>query len=348
MSLFDVGFTRRPEVWCLSDGALRIWLAVADYAREHMHDAQIAPRDLDMLPRILGGKKRVEAISELVAAGLWLETSVGWEIVGHEEPAELELQAPQVETAREQLARKRAEAGRAGGLASQAKRHFASSKNKQTPLLLEASGQANTHFASSKTEAKTGVVPAPSHTLPLPPNLNQGFSAVSGDPSSFQLSSEGPVSLPARVTEVAPKPRPERKRPRHSLPTDWVPKALHISRAQELRIDVRGEAEKFRAHAEATGRLMANWDAAFTTWLLNCGQYQQARVASPGRPQEASGEERTRLRNSLLDDAGAGRYGPRAKAWADSGQNLGELADKLEQRQRAAPAVRALTGGIGR
>jgi hypothetical protein len=67
------------------------------------------------------------------------------------------------------------------------------------------------------------------------------------------------------------------------------------------------------------------------------------------RGEASPDEERRTTRNNLLDDAKAGRYGAKAKAWAESGKNLRGLADKLEQkRDEPAPAVLQLVGGIGR
>lgn len=63
--------------------------------------------------------------------------------------------------------------------------------------------------------------------------------------------------------------REPRRKPRSALPADWKPDADHLERARGLGLNCRTEFEKFKHHALAGGRLMANWNAAFTTWLLN-------------------------------------------------------------------------------
>jgi hypothetical protein len=59
-------------------------------------------------------------------------------------------------------------------------------------------------------------------------------------------------------------------------------------------LSLASEAERFRLHAEATGRLMANWNAAFTTWLINAKRF------GPRVPAGING--RTTRAADLLDD----------------------------------------------
>lgn len=67
--------------------------------------------------------------------------------------------------------------------------------------------------------------------------------------------------------DVTPKPK------RIKLPSDWQPNASHVARADDLGLKLEWEAEKFRLHAESTGRRMANWNAAFTTWLMRSREF---------------------------------------------------------------------------
>lgn len=64
----------------------------------------------------------------------------------------------------------------------------------------------------------------------------------------------------------------KRKRP-VPLPSSWAPNAGHQERAANARLDIERETDKFRAHAEETGRTAKSWDAAFTRWLLNAEEY---------------------------------------------------------------------------
>jgi hypothetical protein len=63
------------------------------------------------------------------------------------------------------------------------------------------------------------------------------------------------------------------------LPDDWAPTAAHIERAKTKNIKVLEQAELFKLHAATHDRHAANWNAAFTTWLIK---------ATPGIPAAAS------------------------------------------------------------
>lgn len=63
------------------------------------------------------------------------------------------------------------------------------------------------------------------------------------------------------------KKKEKRKRKR-AIPSDWKPTESHVKRCDRIGIDVEREAMKFRAHAEGNGRMMAEWNSAFTTWLM--------------------------------------------------------------------------------
>ncbi len=76
------------------------------------------------------------------------------------------------------------------------------------------------------------------------------------------------VPLSGGTTPTEPK-RPKR---RTIIPPDWKPTANHVELARSSNLDLGREALKFKTHAEATGRLMANWTAAFTTWLLKASE----------------------------------------------------------------------------
>ncbi|WP_415678839.1 hypothetical protein [Tsukamurella hominis] len=67
----DDGFWSHPKVAMLSDGAVALWARAGSYSCQHLTDGAVART----LLRMLG---TVEAADELVAAGLWDETSDGW------------------------------------------------------------------------------------------------------------------------------------------------------------------------------------------------------------------------------------------------------------------------------
>ena len=109
------------------------------------------------------------------------------------------------------------------------------------------------------------------------------------------------------------------------LPDDWAPTDAHRARALLEGLDVTRETEKFRAHAEATGRKMKSWDAAFTTWLMNARDFNPNKPAADSRASEHTAEseawalKRDRVkafeaaelkRLAVKSDAPAVRYSP--------------------------------------
>lgn len=86
------------------------------------------------------------------------------------------------------------------------------------------------------------------------------------DQSSILLSSKEDQKTAAAAPKVKkPKRQPAEATP---LPFDWQPTEAHAELARKQRLTLAYQAEAFRAHAEATGRLAQSWNGAFATWLL--------------------------------------------------------------------------------
>jgi hypothetical protein len=83
----------------------------------------------------------------------------------------------------------------------------------------------------------------------------------------------------------------ERRRRKSAIPEDWSPVDRHRAKAEELRLDLDLEAQKFRNHALANDRLCAQWDRAFDNWLLGS--------RSPSRP--ANNAQRPTRAGDLTD-----------------------------------------------
>ncbi len=82
-----------------------------------------------------------------------------------------------------------------------------------------------------------------------------------------------------------------------ALPTDWLPADQHYKLAKQLKVRCDTEAGAFRAHAEATGRMMKNWDAAFRMWIMNAPRFGGANVSTQlggnaGKPAGSRGTAR--------------------------------------------------------
>jgi len=90
-----------------------------------------------------------------------------------------------------------------------------------------------------------------------------------------------------QITTVASQAKPKRG---SALPDDWQPTAEHAARAKRENVDLAREVEKFRAHAEATGRVLKNWNAGFTTWLLNAKGFAPRNTQTDDRDEWADKE----------------------------------------------------------
>jgi hypothetical protein len=84
--------------------------------------------------------------------------------------------------------------------------------------------------------------------------------------------------------ELAP-PEPPKPKRKQQLPQAWLPNDAHRSLAASLRINLGGEAEKFRDWAVAKGEVKADWDAAFRNWLR--GATGNRLGGGNGRPAQA-------------------------------------------------------------
>lgn len=108
------------------------------------------------------------------------------------------------------------------------------------------------------------------------------------DTESDPEADQDPPSGEKRARGSTPD-KPQRRKPKHVLPTDWRPTPEHLERARGLGLNCRVEYEKFRAQAESTGRVLANWNAGFTTWLLRAVDFaprggSRGRALAPRQP----------------------------------------------------------------
>ncbi len=128
--------------------------------------------------------------------------------------------------------------------------------------------------------------------------------------------------------------------------------------AEAFTVEQLDQAIRRSRFAEPIANNQAN--QTLQTILRDAGQVEKfAALTAAPKPQPRRGEgppcddERARARNNLIDDAKAGRFGDRAKARAESGHELGKLADDLESYQRKrqdkqlAEQSKALLEGIG-
>lgn len=109
----------------------------------------------------------------------------------------------------------------------------------------------------------------PGLALGLPQTQTKVWGSVCTPPTPTPTPTPNSSAPSGSVTESSRKSgSASRKRPASRLPEDWKPTEKHWERRHD-GIDVETEAAKFRLHAEANDRRQANWNAAFSQWLLN-------------------------------------------------------------------------------
>lgn len=187
-----------------------------------------------------------EAASELVRRGLWRKVRGGYRFHQWKERGNL---------TREQVEQERS-ADR------QRKR-----RQRQTAKQIE-NGQVEAGFVRPDSEPDSGVTP----------------DGIRGLSVSVSESVSPPPQAPLIGDGSDPPSNTRRKRRTTKLPDNWTPTSEHIQRAHDLDLDLQREVEKFRAHAEANDRRQANWNGAFTQWLLHADEYRRQRAPQQAGP----------------------------------------------------------------
>ena len=127
---------------------------------------------------------------------------------------------------------------------------------------------------------KKGVERSPEQPANVQPNDTGTFGGTSEEvrvTPSLSLS----LSLPDPS-----KPGGSRKKPAITIPASWAPNEAHTDYAKAEGINITFQAERFRTHAEANDRRIANWDAAFKNWLLKAERTTTKPAASSPWNQE--------------------------------------------------------------
>ncbi len=86
-----------------------------------------------------------------------------------------------------------------------------------------------------------------------------------------------PFALEPSSGPIAGKPARQREKARTKIPEDWYPDIPRTDTAAGRGIDVPTEVRKFVNHHTAKGNLMANWEAAWETWVDNAIEFQRRR-----------------------------------------------------------------------
>lgn len=146
--------------------------------------------------------------------------------------------------------------------------------------------------------------------IPLSPSVERGAGDPASNPSGKSSDSTkrsnprqcrkidreplraggGPARLrgsdtPTQAPSQDPHGTPRRRRTR--LPSSWQPTDQHREQAQQVRVSLDAEVKRFRDYYEASGKVMANWDAAFRGWLNKIESFRTQRSDRPNKHSES-------------------------------------------------------------
>lgn len=163
-------------------------------------------------------------------------------------------------------------------------------------------------FTVAETVRKKPAAPVPerdqchsgtSATAGLVPERDGGSATVVGEPvpqrdpnrqsTVIQPSLIGHASdfVDGEAVEVVQveEPKAKRTKRRTRLPEDWQPSGKNMAHAASKGMtteEIEHESEQFRNHHVGRGSLMADWDAAWRTWVGNVRRYSGS-ARNPGR-----------------------------------------------------------------
>ena len=113
---------------------------------------------------------------------------------------------------------------------------------------------------ANKRWHKPDAEPGTASAMPLHAETNATASETDADAMP-------PTPTPTPITAKAVGA--SRRKPQLAMPEDFTPSEAGTALAAEKRIDVTAELRKFRDYHAAKGSVMADWQAAWRTWVGN-------------------------------------------------------------------------------
>lgn len=111
-------------------------------------------------------------------------------------------------------------------------------------------------------------------------SANVGESGTELPSSPLDMDKDRIGSGRDRDVEAAAKPPRAKSPKRTALSADWSPRSQEREKAVSAGLDCDSELRRFRDHHTAKGSVMADWDAAFRTWLGNAVEFGRGRRAT--------------------------------------------------------------------
>ena len=97
----------------------------------------------------------------------------------------------------------------------------------------------------------------------------EGHRSTPAERTLNERSTDAELPTPTPTPNTAKAVGASRRKPQVALPQDFTPNDVGVARAAEKFLDVQAELEKFRNYHAAKGSVMADWQAAWRTWVGN-------------------------------------------------------------------------------
>lgn len=110
---------------------------------------------------------------------------------------------------------------------------------------------------------------------------NARSNAVREEKRREELSRE--VTVTNGGTDEEP-PRLETTIPLHVIKSSWTPESRHYAYCAENGLDLKREAERFRADARSKRKARVDWSAEFDVWLSRSAEYAERDAKADARP----------------------------------------------------------------
>ncbi len=275
MSWFKVDDTlhSHPKVRRAGAAAVGVWATAGSFCMAYKTNGFVPTFFLDGW-----GKVGHSAAKKLVEAGLWIAAERDGQI-GYEfhDWADYQPLSDEIERDRER-ARERQRAWR-----QRRKGHGrASAEEGEAERVTENVTRDETCDETNDSQHPVPTRPDPSRPDPTTLPTEEYLEAT----SIFGAQAEA-------TAEAAAKPSRRRVR----LPEDWAPSEKLQAYALERGVDPTSELEAFRDYHHAKGSVMAEWEAAWRTWVRNAQKFA-ARPARGG--DDRSPAQRNRDRQAEL------------------------------------------------
>lgn len=270
-----------PKLRAAGLAAVGLWATAGAYAMRELTDGWVPEYWVLTWP---SGKANA---NKLITVGLWRkETRKGIAGFGFHDWAEYQRPAEKIheerrkgrERAQRSRERSGVRAGEASALPVDNDSNLRGSKN----TALAPNRSRKSHRNSTADSGLGSPVPAEmvDRSGERSGEVTADVRSVSHDSLPLSLTTSGPDGHLGAGSERAN----EQRAPQHQrLPSDWTPHLGHRKTATRRHLDLDHEAAQFRAHAQANGRTLVDWDAGFDVWLGRARPEQAAGVTPIGR-----------------------------------------------------------------